>query len=112
MHNPARVQSDLQTAPPERWPTLEFGVLDEGRFPAYRIVRDAAEAGGNRGAVVNAADEAAVAAFLSGRIGFGEIAGVIDDAVARWGSDRSPSLPEVAAIDGEVRDALTAELGA
>ena len=43
-----------------------LSALDEARFPAYRVAREAAAAGGNRGTVLNAADEVAVAAFLEG----------------------------------------------
>jgi 1-deoxy-D-xylulose-5-phosphate reductoisomerase len=60
--------------------------------------------------VLNAADEAAVAAFLGGRLPFDGIAGVIGSAVERWGSDQEPSLPEIVALDAEVRAALQAEL--
>jgi len=71
-------------------------------------VRTAAAAGGNRGAVVNAADEVAVAAFLGGRIGFDAIPATIAHAVERWGSDEEPDLDDVIALDAEVRHALAA----
>ena len=48
--------------------------LATGAYPAYDVVRAAADAGGNRGTVLNAADEVAVAAFLDGRIAFPRIA--------------------------------------
>jgi 1-deoxy-D-xylulose-5-phosphate reductoisomerase len=80
-------------------------------FPAYDVVLDAAAAGGNRGAVLNAADEVAVAAFLQHRIGFTQIAGVISDAVERWGSDREPELDEIVALDAEVRASIGRDLG-
>jgi len=73
-------------------------------------VRSAAAAGGNRGAVVNAADEVAVAAFLDGRIAFPTIASTIGDAVDRWGSDIEPDLETITALDGEIRTTLDTEL--
>ena len=109
---PERVPSGVAAAPPEAWPALEFEPLDEERFPAYRVVRDAAEAGGNRGAVINAADEVAVNAFLAGRVPFPEIASIIGRAVDRWGSDALPDLDGIALIDREVRTALTADVAA
>ena len=63
--SPARRSSIRRTGVPSSslpWPMAPI--------PAYDVVRAAAAAGGNRGTVLNAADEAAVAAFLDGRIGF------------------------------------------
>ena len=52
---------------------LEFHPLDEARFPAVRIAREAAAAGQGRPAVLNAANEEAVTAFLAGGIPFSGI---------------------------------------
>jgi 1-deoxy-D-xylulose-5-phosphate reductoisomerase len=107
---PERLASPARHAPPASWSPLSFSSLDEGRFPAYDTVRAAAAAGGNRGVVLNAADEAAVAAFLAGGLPFTRIAGVIEESVARWGADREPVLDEIVALDAEVRASLTGEL--
>src|SRR5690606_32930675 len=53
---------------------LTFFAPDEDRFPATRLAREAAEAGGAAPAVLNAANEIAVAAFLAGQIAFTRIA--------------------------------------
>jgi 1-deoxy-D-xylulose-5-phosphate reductoisomerase len=108
---PRRLPSPARRAGPEEWATLRFEALEEGRYPAYDTVRAAAAAGGNRGTILNAADEAAVAAFLAGTIAFPRIAGVIGDAVERWGDDDEPDLAQIVAIDDEVRAALSLELG-
>jgi 1-deoxy-D-xylulose-5-phosphate reductoisomerase len=108
---PRRLPSSARHASPQEWGTLQFEALDEGRFPAYDAVRAAAAAGGNRGAILNAADEAAVAAFLAGTITFPRIAGVISDAVERWGDAPEPDLDGIVTLDGEVRAALSVELG-
>jgi 1-deoxy-D-xylulose-5-phosphate reductoisomerase len=52
---------------------LEFHTLDERRFPSVRLAREAAAAGGGRPAVLNAANEEAVNAFLAHQIPFGGI---------------------------------------
>jgi 1-deoxy-D-xylulose-5-phosphate reductoisomerase len=91
--------------------SLDFAPLDTAAHPAYRVVRQAAESGGNRGVVLNAADEVAVDAFLDGRITFGAIATTIDDAVARWGADAEPDLAAIESLDREVRDQLRADIG-
>jgi len=108
---PDRLPSPAKRSTPEAWGTLEFVPLAVGAFPAYDTVRAAADAGGNRGTILNAADEIAVAAFLGERISFPAIADTIGGAVARWGADEEPPLDQVIALDAEVRAALSAELG-
>ncbi len=108
---PERLPAPAKGAGPETWGSLEFAPLEAGRFPAYDIVRDAAAAGGNRGAVLNAADEVAVEAFLAGVISFPRIATTIDQAVARWGAPTEPDLEDIITLDAEVRTALSIELG-
>jgi 1-deoxy-D-xylulose-5-phosphate reductoisomerase len=107
---PHRAPSPARHASPSEWGALEFRPLDEARYPAYRVVRAAAEAGGNRGTVINAADEVAVEGFLAGRLPFGRIAAVIEQSLARWGNDVEPGMDAIAATDAEVRAALRAEL--
>lgn len=107
---PERTPSAARRSHPADWGSLAFASLSPGAFPAYDVVRAAAAAGGNRGTIVNAADEVAVAAFLDGRIGFTAIARTIERSVERWGSDRTPDLHDLIALDGEVRDAVEAEL--
>ena len=107
---PDRLPSPTRRSSPESWDSLEFAALDSGTYPAYDAVRSAAEAGGNRGTILNAADEVAVAAFLDGRIAFPVIAETIDRAVERWGAPTEPSLDEITVLDADVRAALTDEL--
>jgi 1-deoxy-D-xylulose-5-phosphate reductoisomerase len=108
---PDRLPSPARHAAPEDWGALEFLPLDEGRYPAYATVRRAAAAGGNRGAILNAADEVAVAAFLAGGLPFARIGETIAEAVDRWGTDEEPALDGILGLDAEVRGALTAQLG-
>ena len=63
--------------------TLHFEAADERRFPSLRLAREALRAGGTVPAVLNAANEVAVAAFLAGRLGFPRIPAVAEEAVAR-----------------------------
>lgn len=76
LHYPERVPSDLAGFQPAVFRRLDFEEVDSARYPSlelgYRCVRQ----GGDSGAVLNAADEVAVEAFLAGRIGFQEIARV------------------------------------
>ncbi len=107
---PERLPSPARRSDPAEWVDLSFSRLADGAYPAYDTVRAAAAAGGNRGAVVNAADEVAVQAFLDGRLAFVGIASTIAVAVERWGSDEEPDLEGVVALDNEVRTALAREL--
>ena len=59
--------------------TLTFEPPDEARFPALRLAREALAAGGGAPAAMNAANEIAVAAFLADRIGFLDIAAIVED---------------------------------
>ena len=108
---PERLPSPARRSDPEAWGSLEFSALEPGRFPAYDTVRHAAAAGGNRGTIVNAADEVAVEAFLAGAISFPRIAATIDAAVARWGAGAAPDMEGIIELDAEVRAALSMELG-
>jgi 1-deoxy-D-xylulose-5-phosphate reductoisomerase len=108
---PRRLPSPARRSAPDEWGDLTFEPLEAGRFPAYDAVRAAAADGGNRGTILNAADEAAVAAFLAGTIEFPRIARVIGDAVERWGGASEPEMDGIVALDAEVRAALSVELG-
>ena len=83
--------------------TLSFFQPDEERFPATKLAREAAEAGGAAPAVLNAANEVAVAAFLSGQIAFTQISALVADTLAKPLPPAPASLAEVLAVDGEAR---------
>jgi 1-deoxy-D-xylulose-5-phosphate reductoisomerase len=108
---PERLPSPARHGSPEEWGSLQFQSLVPGQFPAYDVARAAAAEGGNRGTILNAADEVAVAAFLAGTITFPRIGRVISDAVERWGEAAEPDLEGIVALDAEVRTALAVELG-
>lgn len=82
---------------------LEFEAPDEERFPALRLAREALIAGGARPAILNAANEVAVAAFLANRIGFLEIAAIVADTLERYDPAAPATLEAVIAIDADAR---------
>ena len=104
---PARLPSPARSSHPADWERLDFAPLRPAAYPAYDVVRAAAEAGGNRGTVLNAADEVAVKAFLDGRIAFPAIAETIESAIERWGASDEPDLASIAELDSEVRTQLS-----
>lgn len=87
---------------------LDFEAPDEVRFPALRLARDVLRAGGARPAILNAANEVAVAAFLGRRIGFLEIAAIVAETLNRYDPPAPGDLAAVLAVDAEAR-ALAAE---
>ncbi|WP_260921637.1 1-deoxy-D-xylulose-5-phosphate reductoisomerase [Novosphingobium sp. 9] len=82
---------------------LTFRAPDEVRFPATRLARAAALAGGAIPAVLNAANEIAVAAFLDGHISFTRIAAQVEDVLSRYAPPPPQSLADVLAVDAEAR---------
>jgi 1-deoxy-D-xylulose-5-phosphate reductoisomerase len=82
---------------------LEFEVPDLEHFPSLRLARDAMESGGACPAILNAANEVAVAAFLDGRTGFCNIAVIVERALGRYQPVAPQSVEDVLAIDGEAR---------
>ena len=82
---------------------LTFRAPDEQRFPATRLAREAVQAGGAAPAVLNAANEVAVAAFLAGHIPFTRIAGYVAQVLAGSALPAPGTLAEVIAVDAEAR---------
>lgn len=83
---------------------LDFQAPDEQRFPCLRLARQAAEAGNSAPAVLNAANEVAVDAFLQRRIRFPEIAGMIEQVLDQEPVVSLPSLDAVFAADQRARE--------
>jgi 1-deoxy-D-xylulose-5-phosphate reductoisomerase len=87
---------------------LEFGPPDTLRFPALRVAREVLEAGGGAPAIMNAANEVAVAAFLARRIGFLDIVGTVEAVLDRLGAPPAPDLDALIALDTAARQAADA----
>ncbi|QXH34744.1 1-deoxy-D-xylulose-5-phosphate reductoisomerase [Pseudomonas muyukensis] len=83
---------------------LDFQAPDEQRFPCLRLARQAAEAGNSAPAVLNAANEVAVDAFLQGRIRFPEIASMIEQVLDQEPVVSLPTLEAVFAADQRARE--------
>ncbi|MES3093892.1 1-deoxy-D-xylulose-5-phosphate reductoisomerase [Sphingomonas aerolata] len=82
---------------------LDFAAPDPVRFPALRLAREALDVGGARPAILNAANEVAVAAFLNRRIRFLEIAAIVEDTLIRYDPAAPDSVDAVLAIDADAR---------
>ena len=89
---------------------FDFLAVDHDRFPAVKLSRQAWQAGGLAPAILNAANEAAVAAFLDHRIGFTDIVAAIDYALSHAPSASAIHLDDVLAIDMETKTRIAAWL--
>jgi 1-deoxy-D-xylulose-5-phosphate reductoisomerase len=90
---------------------LTFEAPDPERFPALRLARAALEAGPGASVVLNAANEVAVASFLERRIGFLDIARVVERTLEDLPDAQVASLDDVYALDGEARAAARRAIG-
>ncbi len=100
---PKRMKTPLEPLDLAGIGELSFFAPDEARFPATRIAREAIEAGGAAPAILNAANEIAVAAFLDSQIGFMRITAMVEDTLGRYSAPAPGSLEDVLGIDAEAR---------
>jgi 1-deoxy-D-xylulose-5-phosphate reductoisomerase len=82
---------------------LDFEEPDLVRFPALALAFQALREGGARPGVLNASNEVAVAAFLAGRIGFLDIAFIVETVLARYAPTAPATIEEALLIDAEAR---------
>ena len=83
---------------------LDFQEPDEARFPALRLARRAMQDGGHMGAILNAAKEVVLEAFIEKRIGFLEMAAIVEKVMDRMGSGEIPTdIQTIFDIDREAR---------
>ncbi|MEY4787402.1 MAG: 1-deoxy-D-xylulose 5-phosphate reductoisomerase [Planctomycetota bacterium] len=95
-----------RSATPLDWKNLrglEFEPVDHDRFPAVKLAWNAIRAGGSSGAILNGANEAAVEAFVAGRIRFGEIPLLVSGALDAITPTPVPDLAAVFAADSQAR---------
>jgi 1-deoxy-D-xylulose-5-phosphate reductoisomerase len=100
---PERLETNSQPLDLANICRLDFQAVDEIRFPATHLARDAAAAGGSIPAVLNAANEEAVAAFLGGRIGFLDIADMVSSTLDGYSPNASHTLDDLFSVDAAAR---------
>lgn len=100
---PERMETPCERLDLAKVARLDFEAADAVRFPAIGLAKEALRAGGARPAILNAANEVAVEAFLKGRVGFLEIAAIVADTLGRYDPLAPDSLDAVLAIDAEAR---------
>jgi len=100
---PERFASGVQSLNLAEIGQLDFEPPDHARFPSLELCRSASRAGGTAPAVLNAANEVAVQAFLDGRLNFTAIAAVIDKVLQRLDSSPVKALGDVFEADAAAR---------
>lgn len=105
------VPSDVPTYHPAQHPQLEFFEPDSGRFPALGVARHAFRMGATGGAVLNAADEVAVAAFLEERLPFPRIISLVEQVLGKHKVISLPSLSDIEEVDCWARTTASDMIG-
>jgi len=90
--------------------TLRLEPPDLERFPALRLAYQVAETGGTAGAVLNAANEVAVAAFMDNKIPFGEITGIVELTISQARVQMNPTLDDLLEADRWARNAAESSI--
>jgi 1-deoxy-D-xylulose-5-phosphate reductoisomerase len=108
---PDRVEAGVPVLDLARAGALSFEAPDRARFPCLALAYDALAAGGTAPAILNAANEVAVAAFLQGRIRFTDIAAGCADVLAAVPQGAADTLDDALAADAAARSAAGRRLG-
>jgi 1-deoxy-D-xylulose-5-phosphate reductoisomerase len=107
---PERVESGAATLDLAAIARLDFELPDMENLPCLRLAREAADVGGSAPAILNAANEIAVAGFLQTKIRFTDIASVVEDTLNTLPVSSVDSLESVLNIDNEARRIAAASL--
>jgi len=100
---PEHLDLDMETVDWVGLGALTFEAVDETKFRALPLARQALERGQGAPCVLNAANEAAVELFLQGRLSFAGINDRVEEALASW-QGRAESLDDLMALDTETRE--------
>ncbi len=100
---PERIDSGVGGLDLLKHPRLDFEAPDMEAFPCLRLAWQAMAAGGTAPAILNAANEVAVSAFLQGRIGFLSIPALVEDALAALPATPADSLDTLLEADAQAR---------
>ena len=110
LHYPKRQTCSLQGFDLDLFSKLTLEQVDEARYPAIRLAKEALQAGPAAGTTINAADEVAVEAFLSGKISFVEIVPICQNTLQALPPFQVTSIKEIEEVDAWARGHATAQL--
>ena len=100
---PDRIDAGVQPLDFSQMAKLEFEAPDTERFPALRLAFEAQRTGGTAPAILNAANEVAVAAFLDGSVAFLQLIQVVEETLSRAKISPAADLPTIIDADTEAR---------
>ncbi|HEX7007755.1 MAG TPA: 1-deoxy-D-xylulose-5-phosphate reductoisomerase [Alphaproteobacteria bacterium] len=109
---PERIDAPAPRLDFKKISNLTFEEPDLDKFPALRLAREALQAGGAAPTILNAANEVAVHGFLDGRIGFLDIARIVERTLATANHYAINTLADVHAVDAHAREVARAMIGA
>lgn len=101
---PDRLESGVGSLDLLKIGRLDFGAPDYARFPCLRLAYEALKAGGTAPAILNAANEIAVEAFLVDRIGFMDIASLIESVLSISNVEAVASIEQLVSVDLSARE--------
>ena len=101
---PERLNLELPRLDLATSPDLEFHTPDQDKFPALRLAYQVCAKGGTLPAVLNAANEVAVSAFLEDKISFPAIARIVETVVEHTNADQASDLGSILAADLDARN--------
>lgn len=107
---PERIDSGVRSLNLIDIAQLNFERPDPERFPCLRLAYQAAEVGGTAPAILNAANEVAVQAFLDRRIGFIDIPAIIEETLARLPASADVQLEAILAVDSQARQIAASQV--
>lgn len=100
---PERIDAGVETLDLFQIARLDFEAPDEAAFPCLRLAREAMQAGGTAPALLNAANEVAVDAFLAGRLSFSGIGELVEAVTEALPVEAAGDLETILAADGQSR---------
>ena len=100
---PQRIDAGVDVLDMLRTARLDFESPDLQRFPCLRLAQEAWRAGGTASAVLNAANEVAVHAFLNKRVSLGRISQVVEETMGKHEPVTNPGLPDILSVDAWAR---------
>ena len=106
---PKRIQTPAKKLDLTQIGELNFIRPDEKRFPALKITRDVLQIGGSAPTILNASNEVAVCAFLNKKIGYLDIANIVEETLNKITIHNMTSLSEVHDVD-EIARRISTEL--
>ncbi len=104
LSHPERIENGFSSLDLTKIKSLNFSKPDTDRFPCLGFAYKAGKIGGTLPAVMNATNEAAVKAFIDGKIKFGEIAEIIKKSMDEHNVVKNPELDEILEIDERVKE--------